>query len=605
MYDAFISYSHAKDKLVASALQRTLQKLGKPWYQRRALRIFRDDTSLAATPHLWPAIEQALQNSRYLLVVASPEFAHSKWCEREVASWVAQKSIDTLLIAVTDGELIWNETEHDFVWNDQTPLPAILKGQFRAEPKWIDLRAWRTRPSQQEVGFTEVAADLGAAIHGIAKDDLVSQELKQQRRALTLAWSAAAILLMLTATAGWQWTEAEGARRVAVASEHAAIDQRRIAEQERSAAQAQRQRAERNLALARASAESLVVKIVQGLRDVQGVPVERIRQILETVQNVVDELVASAPHDPQLQRIRANMLNEFALLYRLAGDYERARRAAEQALAIMRRLADDEPENAARQRDVSVVLERLGDALLAAGATEAALAAYEEALRIARKLAEAEPQRLDLQRDLYVSLEKTGDARILAGDREGGRALLEEGLATIRGLTVADPTNLAWQRDLTVILNKIGDLQLAAGGQAEASVSYQEGLEVARRLVRSAPGNLRFHRDLSISLERVGLIRLRAGDRVGALAAFEEALEISQRLVAADPNNTQYQTSLVIMLYKVSTASEGARAIDALRTAIALADRLEREGKLTATQRPWPRLLRQALSKIAPETAGS
>jgi hypothetical protein len=42
-YDAFISYSHAKDKPIASALQSVVQKLGKPWYRRRALRVFRDD----------------------------------------------------------------------------------------------------------------------------------------------------------------------------------------------------------------------------------------------------------------------------------------------------------------------------------------------------------------------------------------------------------------------------------------------------------------------------------------------------------------------------------------------------------------------------------
>jgi hypothetical protein len=43
LYDAFISYSHAKDKPIAAALQSVVQKLGKPWYRRRALRVFRDD----------------------------------------------------------------------------------------------------------------------------------------------------------------------------------------------------------------------------------------------------------------------------------------------------------------------------------------------------------------------------------------------------------------------------------------------------------------------------------------------------------------------------------------------------------------------------------
>jgi hypothetical protein len=63
IYDAFISYSHTQDKPIAAALQPAMQRLGKTWYQRRALRLFRDDTSLAATPHLWPSIEEALPPS--------------------------------------------------------------------------------------------------------------------------------------------------------------------------------------------------------------------------------------------------------------------------------------------------------------------------------------------------------------------------------------------------------------------------------------------------------------------------------------------------------------------------------------------------------------
>src|SRR5262249_20857181 len=95
LYDAFVSYSHAKDKPIAAALQSAIQKLGKPWYQRRALRVFRDDTSLSATPHLWPTIEQALGQSRFLILLASPEAAVSHWVGKEVAYWLEHKMADT------------------------------------------------------------------------------------------------------------------------------------------------------------------------------------------------------------------------------------------------------------------------------------------------------------------------------------------------------------------------------------------------------------------------------------------------------------------------------------------------------------------------------
>ena len=62
LYDAFVSYSHAKDKPIAAALQSVVQKLGKPWYKRRALRVYRDDTSLAR-----PAASSSLTCSTRLL----------------------------------------------------------------------------------------------------------------------------------------------------------------------------------------------------------------------------------------------------------------------------------------------------------------------------------------------------------------------------------------------------------------------------------------------------------------------------------------------------------------------------------------------------------
>jgi hypothetical protein len=124
-YDAFISYSHAKDKPVAAALQAVVQTLGKPWYRRRALRVFRDDTSLSATPGLWPSIEQALAQSRFLIFLASPEAAASQWVGKEVAYWLEYKGADTLLIALTDGDLAWDSVAGDFRSPGTPALPEV------------------------------------------------------------------------------------------------------------------------------------------------------------------------------------------------------------------------------------------------------------------------------------------------------------------------------------------------------------------------------------------------------------------------------------------------------------------------------------------------
>jgi hypothetical protein len=59
-YDAFISYSRAASGHLAHDLQRALSRFAKPWYRRRALRVFRDDANLSANAGLWTSIERSL-----------------------------------------------------------------------------------------------------------------------------------------------------------------------------------------------------------------------------------------------------------------------------------------------------------------------------------------------------------------------------------------------------------------------------------------------------------------------------------------------------------------------------------------------------------------
>lgn len=51
-YDAFRSYAH-RDRQVTVAIQKGLHRIGRRLCQLRALRVFRDDTNLIASPDLW------------------------------------------------------------------------------------------------------------------------------------------------------------------------------------------------------------------------------------------------------------------------------------------------------------------------------------------------------------------------------------------------------------------------------------------------------------------------------------------------------------------------------------------------------------------------
>ena len=202
-YDAFVSYSHAADNRLAPALQAGLQSLAKPWYRRRALRVFRDKTSLSASPELWPAIEQALGQARYFVLLASPEAAGSPWVDREVRWWRVHRGRDTVLIVLTDGQLVWDGSIGDFDTDQTNTIPPGLRGWFTAEPLWVDLRWARDEQhvSLRNPGFRDALADLAAPLRGLPKDELVGEDIRQHRRVRRLARGAVTLLTLLAVLA--------------------------------------------------------------------------------------------------------------------------------------------------------------------------------------------------------------------------------------------------------------------------------------------------------------------------------------------------------------------------------------------------------------------
>ena len=191
-FNGFISYSHAADGRLAPAVQRGLHRLAKPWHRRRALWIFRDQTGLSVTPGLWSSIQKALDGSEYFVLLASPEAARSPWVNREIEHWIATKSADRILPVVTDGEWQWDAERGDFT-ADSTAVPEALRGVFAEEPLFLDLRWARDERhlSLQHSRFRDAIAQLAAPMHGVSKDELEGEDVRQHRRA--------------GGCAGWRW----------------------------------------------------------------------------------------------------------------------------------------------------------------------------------------------------------------------------------------------------------------------------------------------------------------------------------------------------------------------------------------------------------------
>ncbi|RKT88600.1 WD40 repeat [Saccharopolyspora antimicrobica] len=201
-YDAFLSYSHAADRRIAPVLRQGLHQLARRWNQVRALRVFQDKESLAANPDLWDTIDNALRESRFFILLASPEAAASPWVGREVEYWRQQRDQGTFLIALTGGEIVWDEAAGDFDWARTTALPESLRGWFSTEPLWVDLSWARDEPelSLRHSRFRFDVATLAAAVHGTAKEELDSEDVRRYRLATLVRRAVAAALTVLLIT---------------------------------------------------------------------------------------------------------------------------------------------------------------------------------------------------------------------------------------------------------------------------------------------------------------------------------------------------------------------------------------------------------------------
>jgi hypothetical protein len=98
-YWAFISYSH-KDEKWAKWLQRNIEtykvyknltrvKDGLHDLPNRLFPVFRDRDELAAAADLPEKIRWALEHSRFLVVVCSPNAAQSRWVNEEIRAFKA------------------------------------------------------------------------------------------------------------------------------------------------------------------------------------------------------------------------------------------------------------------------------------------------------------------------------------------------------------------------------------------------------------------------------------------------------------------------------------------------------------------------------------
>lgn len=185
-YIAFISYRHSPlDTAVAERLQQKLERYRVPKELRREGEsglglVFRDRDELPLSSDLSADICEALDHSRFLIVVCTPEAPKSVWVGREIEYFIRRHGRDHVLTVLAGGtpeESLPPLLTHIYAEDGRTvlqevePLSAyIVAGQTKAALKKLDREFLR----------------LVAAILGCPYDALRQRQKRYQQRRISI-----------------------------------------------------------------------------------------------------------------------------------------------------------------------------------------------------------------------------------------------------------------------------------------------------------------------------------------------------------------------------------------------------------------------------------
>jgi len=218
---------------MAALVERRVRRFACPWYRRRSFRLFRDQSTLAAEPSLWAAVSQALDRSRYLIVLASPHAAASPWVDREIRHWLSWRDTGSIILVRSSGTLLWNTPSADRR-ESADALPPALREAYAAEPLYVDLGSvdrestGRGRPPERAV------AQIAARLRGVELDRILGDDLRAHRRTRQVIAATTLALLALTAAGIINYRQAARERAAKEQRGRTALS-RRLADRARAA----------------------------------------------------------------------------------------------------------------------------------------------------------------------------------------------------------------------------------------------------------------------------------------------------------------------------------------------------------------------------------
>lgn len=510
-FRAFISYSHA-DKAYADWLHRALEAYRLPSrlvgeqtavgaVPARLTPIFRDRDELPAAGDLSTELLTALAQSRFLIVIASPSAAQSRWVNEEVRHFKQVHGDGRVLVLIVDGNPASGDETECF------PLSVRRRvndgGDITDQP--VEPIAADLRPGGD--GKRLAKLKLVAGLTGLALDKLVQREqARRQRRLAALATVAGVLAICMT-----------GLAVTAI----------------RGQAEAERQRAE---------ADGLVEYMLTDLRT-QLEPVGRL-EIFDSVGKralayYAKQDINSLDADSLGRRARA--LHLVGEVRNLRADSDGALEAFGQAERTTAELLARDPGNEDRIFDHSQSVFWVGYVAWQRNQMEDAERWFLEYHRLASELVRINPEREDWRVEESSALVNLGVMMHNANRNEEASTYFRRALDIATMLAQADPENREKQWNMAQGHAWLADAMKGSWRFNEAMDQRRQELSIYADMLALDDRDARALEGRGIALIEIANLNIITGQYAPAAETSSSGLAQLGKLINDDPSNQLWQ----------------------------------------------------------------
>ncbi|MEO8547481.1 MAG: toll/interleukin-1 receptor domain-containing protein [Sphingomicrobium sp.] len=542
-YYAFLSYSHA-DEATADWLHEALERFRTPSalagrltdngvIPRRLTPVFRDRHELPASADLADGIRDALDGSRFLIVLCSPTAAASHWVNAEIDMFKRHRPDGCVLVAILDGkpfasEIPGREAEECF--------PPALRHRYdrrgrptarRAEPLAADLR---DDHDGRRLGLLKLVAGM----LGVGLDEIVQRETLRRQRRLAIVAAASLAGMALTSTLSV----------FALQSRNEARDQRK-------------------------EAESLVGFMLGDLRS-KLEPLGR----LDVLDSVGQRALAyyqsqdkgSLSDDSLAQRSKAlTLMGEIA---NTRGNLDTALRLYREALAGTAEALRRAPNNPQRLFDHAQNVYWVGYIDWQRGRLDRAESAFREYQQLAAQMIALEPNQPKWRLEAKYADSTLGTVLVDQRRFSDAASAFQKSLSASEVLAASAPDNRNNQVALLEALAWLSEAREKEGRLEDALAQRERQIAILDRLIAAHGGDAEYRRKAMSAHTAMGRLLASRGDLTAGLKEARLANMYADQLVASEPNNTEWMEFAAVSKLEFGDLLLAAKVVEASASAV-------------------------------------